>query len=110
MIDSDHLVDCHAIILAGGFGTRLQARVPDTPKVLAPLWGNPFLAHQLKWLEEIVDDQLRIEKLSYPNIALVSSIDWLKFRKVHPLDDYPKLFNFANELNKIEEIAQTFPE
>lgn len=52
MIDSDHLVDCHAIILAGGFGTRLQARVPDTPKVLAPLWGNPFLAHQLKWLEE----------------------------------------------------------
>lgn len=32
-----------AIILAGGFGTRLRAAVPDLPKPLAPVAGRPFL-------------------------------------------------------------------
>jgi D-glycero-alpha-D-manno-heptose 1-phosphate guanylyltransferase len=32
-----------AIILAGGFGTRLQATVPDLPKPMAPVAGRPFL-------------------------------------------------------------------
>jgi len=33
-----------AIILAGGFGTRLRAVVSDVPKPLAPIAGRPFLA------------------------------------------------------------------
>jgi D-glycero-alpha-D-manno-heptose 1-phosphate guanylyltransferase len=33
-----------AIVLAGGFGTRLRAAVPDLPKPLAPVAGRPFLA------------------------------------------------------------------
>lgn len=33
----------HAIILAGGFGTRLQSVVADVPKPLAPIAGKPFL-------------------------------------------------------------------
>lgn len=33
-----------AIILAGGFGTRLRAVVSDVPKPLAPVAGRPFLA------------------------------------------------------------------
>lgn len=33
-----------AIILAGGFGTRLRAVVADLPKPLAPIGGRPFLA------------------------------------------------------------------
>lgn len=33
-----------AIVLAGGFGTRLRAVVPDAPKPLAPVAGRPFLA------------------------------------------------------------------
>ncbi len=33
-----------AVILAGGFGTRLRAVVPDLPKPLAPVAGRPFLA------------------------------------------------------------------
>ena len=32
-----------AIILAGGFGTRLRALVPDKPKPMAPVCGRPFL-------------------------------------------------------------------
>lgn len=34
----------HAIILAGGFGTRLKPVVADVPKPLAPVAGKPFLA------------------------------------------------------------------
>jgi len=32
-----------AIILAGGFGTRLRRAVPDLPKPMAPVAGRPFL-------------------------------------------------------------------
>lgn len=33
-----------AIVLAGGFGTRLRGVVPDLPKPMAPVAGRPFLA------------------------------------------------------------------
>jgi D-glycero-alpha-D-manno-heptose 1-phosphate guanylyltransferase len=33
-----------AIVLAGGFGTRLREVVPNVPKPLAPVAGRPFLA------------------------------------------------------------------
>jgi D-glycero-alpha-D-manno-heptose 1-phosphate guanylyltransferase len=32
-----------AVILAGGFGTRLSSRLTDLPKALAPVAGRPFL-------------------------------------------------------------------
>jgi D-glycero-alpha-D-manno-heptose 1-phosphate guanylyltransferase len=32
-----------AVILAGGFGTRLREVVPDLPKSMAPVAGRPFL-------------------------------------------------------------------
>ena len=35
--------DKHAIVLAGGLGTRLRSAVPDLPKVLAPVHGRPWL-------------------------------------------------------------------
>jgi len=35
------------IILAGGFGTRLQSVVSEVPKPLAPIHGRPFLAYLL---------------------------------------------------------------
>ncbi len=41
-----------AIILAGGFGTRLQAVLRDVPKPLAPVRGVPFIHYVLHWLEE----------------------------------------------------------
>ncbi|MBT4147162.1 MAG: dehydrogenase, partial [Gammaproteobacteria bacterium] len=32
-----------AIVLAGGFGTRLREMVPDVPKPMAQVAGRPFL-------------------------------------------------------------------
>lgn len=40
-----------AIILAGGLGTRLAARLRDLPKAMAPVAGRPFLEILLKQLE-----------------------------------------------------------
>jgi len=40
-----------AVILAGGFGTRLRPAVPDLPKVMAPVAGRPFLEHLLTKLK-----------------------------------------------------------
>lgn len=39
-----------AIILAGGFGTRLRQVVPDIPKPMAPVNGRPFLEYLLDQL------------------------------------------------------------
>ncbi len=40
-----------AIILAGGFGTRLQSVVSDLPKPMAPVNDQPFLNYQLNYLK-----------------------------------------------------------
>lgn len=40
------------IILAGGFGTRLQSVVSDVPKCMAPIGGQPFLHYLLRSLEQ----------------------------------------------------------
>ena len=39
-----------AIVLAGGFGTRLQSVVKDLPKPMAPVNGRPFLTYILDYL------------------------------------------------------------
>lgn len=45
-----------AIILAGGFGTRLRDAVPLLPKPMAPVGGVPFLERLMKfWAKEGVD-------------------------------------------------------
>lgn len=40
-----------AIILAGGFGTRLRSVVADVPKPLAPVAGRPFLHWLLDYMQ-----------------------------------------------------------
>lgn len=40
------------IILAGGFGTRLQSVVSDVPKCMAPVREQPFLHYLFNYLEE----------------------------------------------------------
>lgn len=39
-----------AIILAGGLGTRLRDTVPDLPKCMAPVAGQPFLTYIIRHL------------------------------------------------------------
>lgn len=41
-----------AVILAGGFGTRLADAVPGVPKPMAPIAGRPFLRFLLDMLDE----------------------------------------------------------
>ncbi len=40
----------YAIVLAGGFGTRLQGVLKDLPKPMAPVGGKPFLSYILDYL------------------------------------------------------------
>jgi len=40
-----------AIILAGGFGTRLRKVLENTTKPMAPINGKPFLEYQLNYLK-----------------------------------------------------------
>lgn len=40
-----------AVILAGGFGTRLKSVVHDVPKPMAPVNGKPFLCYLLDQLD-----------------------------------------------------------
>ena len=40
----------HAIILAGGLGTRLRGILPELPKPMAPLAGRPFVEYLLRQL------------------------------------------------------------
>ncbi len=41
-----------AIVLAGGFGTRLQSVVKEIPKSLAPVAGKPFLTYLLDYAKK----------------------------------------------------------
>ena len=45
-----------AVILAGGFGTRLSHVVSDVPKPMAPVYGRPFLCYLL---DRLVDAGIR---------------------------------------------------
>lgn len=42
----------HAVILAGGKGTRLAPLLPDLPKPMAPIGGKPVIEHQVELLRK----------------------------------------------------------
>jgi D-glycero-alpha-D-manno-heptose 1-phosphate guanylyltransferase len=41
-----------AIVLAGGLGTRLRDAVPDLPKCMAPVNGQPFISYVIDYLQQ----------------------------------------------------------
>lgn len=41
----------YAVILAGGYGTRLHPLTASYPKPLLPVAGEPLMGHQLRWLQ-----------------------------------------------------------
>lgn len=46
-------VNLPMLVLCGGFGTRLKAVLPDTPKALAPINGIPFLTFLMdNWIRQ----------------------------------------------------------
>jgi NDP-sugar pyrophosphorylase family protein len=45
------LASVDVLVLAGGYGSRLRGSIGETPKVLAPVAGRPFLVHLLAWLK-----------------------------------------------------------
>lgn len=45
------LAGVDVVVLAGGLGSRIRPVLHDTPKVLAPIAGRPFLVHLLDRLE-----------------------------------------------------------
>lgn len=47
---ADGLASVDVAVLAGGLGTRLRPVLGETPKILAPVAGRPFLDHLLVWL------------------------------------------------------------
>ncbi len=42
----------HAVVLAGGYGTRLAPLTTRRPKHLLPVAGKPLVVHQLEWLRD----------------------------------------------------------
>lgn len=77
----------HAIILAGGFGTRLKSVIADVPKPLAPIAGRPFLA----WLiDALVGDGV-------DNITLSVHHDWEKIRDYFSAHSAPVPIHYAVE-------------
>jgi NDP-sugar pyrophosphorylase family protein len=46
------LATLDVLVIAGGLGTRIQPILGDTPKLLAPIGGRPYLAYLLDWLRD----------------------------------------------------------
>src|SRR5699024_9442519 len=46
------IAEVHAIIIAGGFGTRLRPLTTRHPKHVLPVAGVPFLMHQISKLAD----------------------------------------------------------
>lgn len=79
-----------AIILAGGFGTRLRTVVNEVPKPMAPIEGKPFLDYLLKVLlingiDEVI---LSVCYLKEKIIKRYGS-SWLGLKIYYSLEDTP---------------------
>jgi NDP-sugar pyrophosphorylase family protein len=46
------LATLDVLVIAGGLGTRIQSVLGETPKLLAPIGGRPYLAYLLDWLRD----------------------------------------------------------
>ena len=54
-----------AILLAGGFGTRLRPLTLNTPKPIVPIFDRPFLYHQIDLLKRVPEVDEVILSLNY---------------------------------------------
>lgn len=79
-----------AIILAGGFGTRLQSVVSDVPKPMAPVNGKPFLEYILKLLKKHGFNRI-IMAVGYKSEVIVNYFGnkYLDMEILYSNEDYP---------------------
>ena len=81
------LATLDVLVIAGGLGTRIQSTLGDTPKLLAPIGGRPYLAYLMDWLRrfgarrvvfglghraQAVTDFLERNKSSYEDLTVVT--------------------------------------
>lgn len=79
-----------AIVLAGGFGTRLRPLIAEVPKVLAPVGGRPFLEIVLSRLAAQGFKRV-ILSLGYMAHRVMAHFghDFLGMKLVHQVEDEP---------------------
>ena len=77
---SNCLQNIDVIVLAGGLGTRISPILKDTPKILAPISGRPYLTFLLYWLKNF---GVRRVIFSLGHLACVVS----EFLKENPIED-----------------------
>ncbi len=80
-----------AIILAGGFGTRLQSVVSDVPKPMAPVAGRPFLTYLLD----------RLRKQGYTHIVLATGYLHEKVEEFFGHEYHGVAIDYARELSPL---------
>ena len=59
-----------AVLLAGGFGTRLRPLTLNTPKPVVPIFDRPFLYHQIELLRQLPEIDEVILSLNYQPEAI----------------------------------------
>lgn len=80
-----------AIILAGGFGTRLQSVVSDVPKPMAPVAGRPFLTYLLD----------RLRKQGYTHMVLATGYLHEKVEEFFGHEYHDVAIDYARELSPL---------
>ena len=80
-----------AIILAGGFGTRLRSVVSDVPKPMAPVAGKPFLAYVLD----------RLKGQGYSHIVLATGYLHEKVEEYFGMEYNGLAIDYARELSPL---------
>lgn len=80
-----------AIILAGGFGTRLRSVVSNVPKPMAPVAGRPFLAYVLD----------RLKGQGYEHVVLATGYLHEKVEEYFSKDYNGLAIDYARELSPL---------
>lgn len=80
-----------AIVLAGGFGTRLRSVVSDVPKPMAPVAGKPFLCY-------LLDD---LARQSYRHVVLATGYLHEKVEDYFGHDYQGLAIDYARELEPL---------
>ena len=77
--------------------------------------GTPYLQKHMeraracmRWLDERVDG-LFGDDLGLPGIALITTVDWMRFREMYPVVDHPRLLERLARWRERPSVAGTLP-